>query len=78
MAKRMISRKYRSIVLANIILVYDLFDEWRVYCYQHSKIKSLYRLGNLFLLNKHMLYKPVDKIDWSLNMNNLLDRHYEL
>ena len=76
MAKRMISRKFRSIALANIILEYDLFDEWRIYCWSHPKIKSQYRLGNLFLLNKRMLYKPVEKIDWSLNMNNLLERCY--
>lgn len=78
MAKRMLNRHYRSIAVANIIVEYNLFNEWRVYCYNHPKIKSHYRLANLFLLNKKMLYKPVDKIDWSLNMNNLLDRYYEL
>lgn len=78
MAKRMISRKYRSILVANIIVEYNLFDEWRVYSYNHPKIKSPYRLANLFLLNKRMLYKPVDKIDWTLNMSNLLERYYEL
>ena len=78
MAKRMLNRHYRSIAVANIIVEYNLFNEWRVYCYNHPKIKSHYRLANLFLLNKKMLYKPVDKIDWSLNMSNLLDRYYEL
>ena len=79
MAKRMISRKFRSIALANIIVSENLFDEWRVYCYSHPKIKSAYRLANLFLMNKgrHFLYKTPGNLDMSLNCSNLLDRYYE-
>lgn len=78
MANHMVSRKFRSIALANIIVCNNLFDEWRIYCYKHPKIKSLYRLANLFLMNKglHMIYATPEKLDFSLNCSNLLEVYY--
>lgn len=72
-----VSRKGRSIACANIILDYGLFDEWKVFCYTHQKIKSKYRLANLFLLHKKMLYKYVEKMNWSLNCDNLDQLYFE-
>lgn len=75
---RLVSRKFRSTALANIILQYGLFDEWKVYSYRHPKVKSKYRLANLFLMNKKMLYADLDfsKFDKDLNMSNLEDFWY--
>lgn len=77
MSKRFLNRKQRSIILANLIVEHNLFDEWRVYSYQHPKIKSKYRLANLFMLNKKLLYKTCENLDMSLNCDNLLDFYFE-
>lgn len=74
---RLIPRSVRSWAVANIILDNGLFDEWRVYCYHHQKIKSKYRLANLFLLNKGLLYKHVEKPISGLNMDNIEEYYYE-
>ena len=76
MAKRFLNRKQRSIILANLIIKNNLFDEWRVYSYRHPKIKSAYRLANLFMLNKKLLYRTCDNPDMSLNCDNLFERYY--
>ena len=76
MAKKLISRSIRSWACANIILANGLFDEFKVFSYQHPKVKSKYRLGNLFLLKKKLLYKHVDNpID--VNMDTLDEYYYE-
>lgn len=77
MAKKMFDRKVRSVVVANIILEKGLFDEFAVFRYQHQKIKSMYRLANLFLLHKKLRYVPVDKLNWSVNCSNLLEFYFQ-
>lgn len=76
MAKRMLNRKIRSWAVANIILDNGLFDEWKIYCYSHPKVKSKYRLANLFLLNKGLLYKHVENPISGLNMDTIEDYYY--
>lgn len=77
MSKRKGTRSIRSWALANIILQHDLFDEWRVYCYQHPKLKSAYRSANLFLLKKNLRYASVDpEKNVSVNMDSLCDYVY--
>lgn len=79
MARRFkISRIIRSKLYANIILANGLFDDWKVYKYNHQKIKSDFRLANLFLLNKKLRWSIPDKVIDGLNMNNLEDYYYEL
>lgn len=68
-------RSLRSWACANIILDNGLFDEWRIWCYNHPKIKSMYRSGNLFLLHKGLLYKHVDN-PVNVNMDSIEDYYY--
>ena len=78
MAKRFkISRIIRSKMFANIILANGLFNEWKVYKYNHSKIKSDYRLANLFLLNKKLRWSIPDKFIEGLTMDNLEAYYYD-
>lgn len=76
MAKRFLNRKQRSIILANLIIEHNLFDEWRVFAYSHPKVKSSYRLANLFMLKKKLVYRTCENLDLSLNCDNLLERYY--
>lgn len=76
MRRMKISRKIRSQACANIILDCGLMDEFIVYRYNHPKIKSLYRLANLFLLNKKKRYLVPSRIIDGLDMSNLFDYYY--
>lgn len=76
MAKKMLDRKIRSWACANIILDNGLFDEWKVFCYAHPKIKSKYRSGNLFLLHKKLRYKVVAN-PVNVNMDSLEDYYWD-
>lgn len=60
---------------ANIILDNCLFDEFKVFCYNHPKLKSKYRAANLFLIHKRMRYKVVD-YPLPVNMDSLEDYYY--
>lgn len=71
-----VNRKTRSWVCANIILAYDLFNEWRIFCWNHPKVKSKYRSANLFLLNKKLRYAMVDEPISGIDMDNLEDYYY--
>lgn len=73
--KYKVPRSIKSWVLANIILAYGLFDEWRVFCYNHPKLKSNYRSASLFLLHKKLRYAPVDN-PIKVNMDSICDYYY--
>ena len=77
MSQRKGTRSLRSWALANIILQYDLFDEWRIFCYKHPKLISPYRSANLFLLHKKLRYATIDPCSTiSVNMESLIDYMY--
>lgn len=76
--KRMkISRKTRSTMFANIILFNGLVPEFQAYRYSHPKIKSDFRLANLFLLNKKLRWCVPDKVIEDVNMSNMIDYYYD-
>ena len=75
MAKRLVNRKIRSWACANIILDLGL-AEFRAFCVAHPKVKSNYRLANLFLLHKKKLYHIVEKPISHINCDNFLDYYY--
>lgn len=77
MAKKIFDRKIRSVVVANIILDQGLFGEFAVFRYTHPKIRSMYRLANLFLLHKKLRYVSVDNLNWNVNCSNLLEFYFE-
>lgn len=72
-----VSRKVRSWACANIILDKGLFDDWKIFCYNHPKIKSKYRSANLFLSHRKLLYHIVDIPISGLNMDNLEDYYFD-
>ena len=76
MKKVVTPRHLKSWHIANIILDKGLFDEFRVWCYNHPKVKSQYRAGNLFLLNKGLRYEHVSN-PVSVNMDTLLDYWFD-
>ena len=69
-------RHLKSWRYANIILNYDLFNEWRMFCYKHPKIKSKVRSAAMFLNHKKMIYVGFDKF-YSVNMDTLEDFYFE-
>lgn len=62
---------------ANILLFNGLVPEFQVYKYNHPKIKSDFRLANLFLLNKKLRWNVPDKVLDDVNMSNLFDYYYD-
>lgn len=69
-------RHIRSWMYANIILNHDLFNEWRIFCFKHPKIKSTVRSASMFLNHKKMLYASTP-VFYSVNMDTLVDYYYE-
>ena len=70
-------RHIKSWLYANIIINYDLFNEWRIFCYYHPKLKSKVRSASMFLNHKKMIYAGFDKF-YEVNMDTLEDFYYEL
>lgn len=70
-------RSLKSWVIANIIIDLDLFAEYKIWRIEHPSIKSNYRAGNLFLLNKKKRYHIVVNPIKGLNMDSLEDFYYE-
>lgn len=75
MARFKVPRSYKSKILANIILSQGLFNDWRIFCYKHPKIKSKYRSANLFLLHRKLRYVPVERV-LDVNMDTIVDYYY--
>lgn len=76
MKKYRVPRSTKSWMLANIILQNDLFNDFKIYCYKHPKIKSQFRAANLFLLQRKLRYCPVEH-PVSVNMDSLEDYYFK-
>lgn len=68
-----VNRKFQSWICANIILEYDLVNEFKIFKVSHPKIKSMYRLANLFLIHKKMRYKHCENPISGINCESLLE-----
>lgn len=71
------NRNLRSTYLANIILHYGLFDDFKIWTYKHQKIKSKYRAANLYLIHKGLRYAECPFV-MNVNMDTLDDYYWDV
>lgn len=70
-----LTRDVKSWVCANIIIDQNLIDDFVAWRAMHPKVKSAYRAGSLFLLNRKIRYM-IPKKSYDVNMDNLRDWYY--
>ena len=67
-----VPRSVKSWAVANTIIAYNLYEDFKIWTYYHPQIKSKYRQGFLFVKSKKLYgCLPDNYFTHSVNMDSL-------